>query len=94
MLIGQVVIFTLADKMKKLLLLLPLTILPVPVQAITWNQFWRPFKYDRPYTYYARDYPPLCTERVYHREYVPGTYWTPGYTRTWSEVVRVPCYDY
>jgi hypothetical protein len=28
---------------------------------------------------------------VYREEYVPGTYWSPGYTRRWTEVVRVPC---
>lgn len=76
----------------KTLLFFTLIFLPVSVQAITWNQFWRPFRYDRPY--YVNEYAPLCTRRVYHREYVPGDYWRPGYTRTWVEVIQVPCYDY
>jgi hypothetical protein len=76
--------------MKKLFLLLTFTTLSVPAHAITWNQFWKPFTHERPY--YVSDYAPLCTRRVYHKQYIPGNYWTPGYTRTWYETIRVPCY--
>jgi hypothetical protein len=76
----------------KFLPLLLLVLIPMPVSAITWNEFWRPFKYDRTYyPYYRREYVPVCTQQVYREEYVPGTYWNPGYTRRWTEVVRVPC---
>lgn len=80
--------------MKKFLLLLPLTFLPIPVEAITWNEFWRPFRYERSYPYYVNQYEPLCTRRITHKEYIPGDYWRPGYTRTTYEVIRVPCYTY
>ena len=74
--------------------LLPFFLLPflsLPAQAITWEEFWKPFSYDRPY-YAPRYYEPLCRKRIYHEEYVPGNRWRSGYVRTWSEIVRVPCY--
>ena len=74
----------------KLLPILFLTLLPIPVQAITWKEFWEPFRYERPY---YRNYR-VCTERVYYEEYVPGNRWRPGYVRTWSELVTVPCDSY
>ena len=74
----------------KFLPLLFLTLLPIPVQAITWKEFWEPFRYERPY---YRNYR-FCTERVYYEEYVPGNRWRPGYVRTWSELVTVPCDSY
>jgi hypothetical protein len=76
---------------KKLFFLLPLVFIPSSVQAITWDQFWRPFTYDRPY--YVRPYVPMCDRRVYREEYISGDYWNPGYVRRWSEIIRVPCYD-
>jgi len=75
--------------MKKLLLLLPLTFLPLPVSAITWEQFWSPFTYDGP-----RYHVLMCDKKVYHEEYIPGNYRRRGYVRYWTEVRRVPCYDY
>jgi hypothetical protein len=80
--------------MKKLFLFLPLTFLPVPAQAITWNEFWAPFTYDRGYYPAPRYYdPPMCNRRVYREEYYPPTRWEPGYIRRYSEWIRVPC-DY
>jgi hypothetical protein len=77
----------------KLLPIFFLTFLPIPAQAITWDQFWAPFAYDRPYIY-ERRYTPLCNRRVYYEDYVPGNYWRSGYVRRWSEIVRVPCDEY
>lgn len=83
--------------MKKLLFLLPFTtLLALPVQAITWDQFWRPFTYDRPYYrptpyYYPSPYVQMCERPVYRQEWVPGNYWTPGYMRRWTENVSFPC---
>lgn len=82
--------------MKKLLLLLPLTTLfALPAQAITWDEFWRPFVNGRPYygPYYSVPYIPMCDQRVVREEYVPGTYWSQGYIRRWTDIVRVPCYE-
>ena len=75
----------------KLIPIFLLALLPIPAQAITWKEFWEPFTYERPY---YRDYTPMCRERVIHEEYVPGNRWRSGYVRRWTEVVRVPCYDY
>ncbi len=74
--------------------LLPILFLPfisLPTQAITWDQFWAPFTYDRSY---YREYIPICRERIVHEEYVPGNRWRSGYVRRWTEVVRVPCDPY
>ena len=74
--------------------LLPLLLLlvPLPADAITWNQFWRPFNngnyyYHRPYYYQQR----LCNRTIHREEYIPGTYYQPGYIRRWTEVKTVPC---
>lgn len=74
--------------------LLPILLLPffsLPAQAITWEQFWEPFTYERPY---YREYIRMCRERVFHEEYVPGNRWRSGYVRRWTESVRVPCDNY
>ena len=81
----------------KLLPILFLTLLPIPAQAITWEEFWAPFATERVYIRERpvyRRYIPMCTERVWHEEYVPGNYWRSGYVRTWSELVKVPCVPY
>lgn len=73
--------------------LLPIFLLPflsLPAQAITWEDFWTPFSYDRPY-YAPRYYEPMCRKRVYREHYYPPTRWEPGYIRRWTEVIRVPC---
>jgi hypothetical protein len=81
----------------KFLPLLLLTFLATPAQAITWKEFWEPFRSDR---VYIREYPtyrhyvPMCSQRVYHEEYVPGNRWRSGYIRRWSEVETFPCDEY
>ena len=81
----------------KLLPILFLALLPIQAKAITWEEFWSPFTTER---VYVREYPvyrryvPMCDRRVYHEEYVPGNPWRPGYVRTWSELVTVPCDSY
>lgn len=32
-----------------------------------------------------------CTRNEYREEYVPGTKNSPGYVKSWNEVVEVPC---
>lgn len=80
--------------MQKVFLFLSLTFASLPAQAITWDQFWKPFS-NRPY-YYQPYYPryyytPICNKTVYHEEYIPGDYYYPGYTRRWKETIKVPC---
>jgi len=77
--------------MKKLLLLLPLTFLPLPAQAITWEEFWRPFTPERVYIYERPT--PMCDRPFYYEKYVPGDRWNPGYVKRWTVWRRVPCYS-
>jgi|DEB0MinimDraft_6_1074348.scaffolds.fasta_scaffold02873_3 hypothetical protein len=76
----------------KFLPIILLLIFPIPSYAITWKEFWEPFTSDTPH--YHRHYSPLCRERVYYEEYIPGNRWRPGYVRTWSEIIIVPCDEY
>jgi len=78
--------------MKKNIFLIFLFVLMFPTQArsITWKEFWKPFDGHNHHHNYYRNYNhgyynQICTKRIYHTE---SNY---GYTRTWSEEVRVPC---
>jgi hypothetical protein len=76
----------------KLLPFLILLLSPLPVSAITWNQFWRPinrgnFYYSRPYYYQQR----LCNRSFNYEERIPGNYYQSEYIRRWTEVKTVPC---
>jgi hypothetical protein len=73
------------------LLLFSIVFISMPAQAITWKEFWAPFRYERPY--YVRPYIPMCNRPITREEYVMGDYWRPSYVRRWTEWVRVPC-DY
>ena len=77
----------------KVLTALALVFLATPAQAITWKEFWEPFESDHHHHHhYERPRRQVtCTKRIYHEEYVPGSEWSPGYVRNWTEVVRVPC---
>jgi len=76
----------------KLLPFLLLPFLSLPAQAITWKEFWEPFRTEHVY-HYHRPYIPMCNVRVHHEEYVPGNRYRSGYVRTWTEWKRVPCED-
>jgi hypothetical protein len=77
--------------MKKLILIFSLVLSSTPAHAITWKEFWKPFRYDRVYVY-DRPYVRTCKKRIYREEYIGPTYWRSGYMRRWYDVVRVPCY--
>jgi hypothetical protein len=83
--------------MKRLLAALFVISLPSSAQAITWGEFWDPFTGDNHHHHYRHEYHysprRYCDRKIYHEEYVPGNRWRPGYVRTWSEWVRVPCYE-
>ena len=32
-----------------------------------------------------------CTRNEYREEYIPGTQVSPGYVRSWNEIIEVPC---
>jgi len=66
-----------------------------PVEAITWNQFWRPFRnggyyYSSP-SYYAPRYYNTCKREIYREEYISGNGVQEGYVRRWTEVQRYSC---
>lgn len=71
--------------MKNLLLLSIL--IAAPASAITWDEFWRPFKYRTYHTYQT----PICTKTIRHKEFVRRSPWDSGYYRYWTETIRVPC---
>lgn len=88
------------------LLALPILIATTatPASALTWAEFWEPFKDDhhhhhhveRHHHYYHRPRR-KCFDYVKHEEYIPGDYsrsgrYRPGWVRTWTERVRVPCH--
>lgn len=76
----------------KYLTALALVLLATPAQAVTWKEFWEPFRGDYHYHRYQRVQRQVtCTKRIYREEYVPGTEWSPGYVRNWTQVVEVPC---
>jgi hypothetical protein len=73
-------------------LIFVMTFMALPANAVTWNQFWRPFNngsYYRSPVYYAPR--PVCFQIVQREQYVPGNEFRPGYVRTWTERVYVPC---
>ena len=80
--------------MKKLILIFSLVLTSTPANAITWNQFWRPFGNGGSY-YYNNSYgtrPRMCNRRVYREQYVPGDRYRPGYVRRWYENTLMPCH--
>jgi len=72
-------------------LILPLILFTAaPAQALTWREFWEPFRteyYHRPY-YYR---PAMCEVVVEYEQWVHGNRWRPGYLRRWSEIEWRPC---
>ncbi len=47
----------------------------------------------------AQEYQPgfsssqTCFRKQYRETYIPGTYSSPGYVRSWHETIEVPCYS-
>ena len=75
-----------------------LLLFATPSYAITWKEFWEPFRDGNNYyypTYPSRRYYPreseICTKQVYREEYVPGNIYRPGYVRQWRDSYNVPC---
>lgn len=62
-----------------------------PSYAITWNEFWRPFKNGGYYTNYYPGYYRNCKREVYRQEVVSGDGRIEPYVRTFREVEYYPC---
>jgi hypothetical protein len=65
-----------------------------PSYAITWDQFWRPFRYGGYYTnYYPRyyGYNGNCKREIFREEVVSGEGRVEPYVRTFKEVQYYPC---
>jgi len=77
---------------KSLIILLAIFVAS-PVEAITWNQFWRPFKNGYYYTpsYYAPRYYGSCRREVIREEVVSGDGRIEPYVRTFKEIQYYPC---
>ena len=83
--------------MKYLIFLFVLSIAS-PSYAITWNQFWRPFRnggyyvntYPRYYGTYPR-YSGNCKREVLREEVITGQGRIEPYVRTFKEVQYYPC---
>ena len=84
----------------KFLPLLSLLVFATPSYAITWKEFWEPFKSNSWYENNYYNYPVYrrptrsferCQREVYREEYVPGDLYSPGYVRRWRDVQDIPC---
>lgn len=80
----------------KLLPLLLTFFIPLPSQAMTWNDLMNSYQNRTPYVQPQRIYDrsgfvALCNLRVLREEYIPASGSTPGYVKRWEEFVKVPC---
>lgn len=62
-----------------------------PSYAVTWNQFWRPFRNGGYYTNYYPRYYGNCRREVFREEVVSGEGRMEPYVRTFKEVEYYPC---
>ena len=77
----------------KLLLLVSTIFLSTPSQAITWNEFWKPFNHGSSVYYNTRtNTNHVCFRNVYREQHIPGNKWSPGHVSSWVERVTVPCH--
>lgn len=78
--------------MKFLIFLFAILIAP-SAEAITWNQFWRPFRNGVYYTpsYYAPRYYSNCKREVVREEVISGNGRIEPYVKTFKEVQYYPC---
>jgi hypothetical protein len=77
----------------KLLIFLSAILIASPVEAITWDEFWKPFKggyYSSP-SYYTPRYYRNCRREVFRQEVVSGDGRIEPYVRTFKEVEYYPC---
>ena len=78
----------------KSLIFLSVPVIAFPVKAITWNEFWRPFRgggyYYAP-SYYSPRYYSNCRREVIREEVVSGDGRIEPYVRTFKEVQYYPC---
>ncbi len=63
----------------------------VPLQALTWSEFWEPFvEHSHNYSR-IRNRTQTCYQIIRWEEYVPGNEWTRGYVRSRSEKHTIHC---
>ena len=65
----------------KSLLVLFVIMFPFPSQAITWKEFWKPFKDE-----YPKQVDIVCKKEIYYEQYNPSF----GFKR-WVEIKQIPC---
>ena len=80
--------------MKRLLILIPLLLLPTSAQAITWKEFFDAIKehqYDHLFPVHATNKTVTCIQIVTWEEYVQGSGHYKGYVRSQSNKFHIPC---
>tara|TARA_Y100001970_G_C14259119_1_gene878131 strand:+ start:9934 stop:10170 length:237 start_codon:yes stop_codon:yes gene_type:complete len=62
-----------------------------PANALTWDEFWRPFVEESQNYSRIRNRTETCYKIVRYEEYVPGNEWSKGYVRHRSEKFTIYC---
>ena len=80
--------------MKRLLILIPLLLLPTNAQAITWKEFFdaiKEHKYDHLFPVHATNKTVTCIQIVTWEEYVQGSGRHHGDVRHQKNKFHIPC---
>ena len=80
--------------MKRLLILIPLLLLPTTAEALTWDEFFaavRNHKYDHLFPVHATNKTVTCIQIVTWEEYVQGSGRHHGYVRHQKNKKHIPC---
>ena len=80
--------------MKRLLILIPLLLLPTNAQALTWEEFFsalKEHKYDHLFPVHATNKTVTCIQIVSWEEYVEGSGHYRGYVREQQTKRHIPC---
>ena len=81
--------------MKRLLILIPLLLLPTTAQALTWDEFFaavrKEHKYDHLFPVHATNKTVTCIQIVSWEEYVQGSGHYKGYVRQQKNKRHIPC---
>ena len=80
--------------MKRLLILIPLLLLPTNAQALTWEEFFsalKEHKYDHLFPVHATNKTVTCIQIVSWEEYVEGSGQYRGYVREQQSKRHIPC---
>ena len=63
-----------------------------PSQALTWEEFWKPFVESTHHHSRIRNKVETCYKHIRYEEYVAGNSYAHGYVRHHHEKHQIPCY--